>query len=92
MPNSFQVAFSGSGQSIIAEQTGYLKNISLNAVGIRSSGYLKTRAAIGCVFRLPTVLTPLKFRLSGSLKQPPHPAWHGINALSGSPEPWSAGG
>ena len=55
MPNNFQVASSGSGQSIIAEQTGYLKNISLNAVGIRSSGYLKTRAAIGCVFRLPAI-------------------------------------
>ena len=91
MPNSFQVAFSGSGQSNIAEQKGYLKNISLDAVGVRSSGYLKTRAAIGCVFRLPTVLTPLQLRLSGSLKQP-HPAWHGISALSGSPEPWFAGG
>ena len=66
MPNSFQVAFSGSGQSIIAEQKDYLKNISLNAVGIRSLGYLKTRAAIGCVFRPPAVLTPLKLTLSGS--------------------------
>lgn len=67
MPNSFQVAFSGSGQSNIAEQKGYLKNISLNAARIRSLGYLKTRAAIGCVFRLPAVLTPLKLTLSGSL-------------------------
>ena len=67
MPNSFQVASSGSGQSIIAEQEGYLKNISLNAVGIRSSGYLKTQTAIGCVFRLPAVLTPMQITLSGSL-------------------------
>ena len=67
MPNSFQVAFSGSGQSIIAEQTGYLKNISLNAVGIRPLGYLKTQVVIGRIFRLPTVLTPLKLTLSGSL-------------------------
>lgn len=67
MPNSFQVASSGSGQSIIAEQKGYLKNISLNAVGIRSSGYLKTRAAIGRIFRLPAVLKPLQLTLSGSL-------------------------
>ena len=55
MPNNFQVASSGSGQSIIAEQTGYLKNISLNAARIRSLGYLNTRAAIGCVFRLPAI-------------------------------------
>lgn len=67
VPNSFQVAFSGSGQSIIAEQTGYLKSISLNAVRIRSLGYLKTRAAIRCVFRLPAVLTPMQITLSGSL-------------------------
>ena len=55
MPNSFQVASSGSGQSNIAEQTGYLKNISLNAARIRSLGYLKTRAAIGRIFRLPAI-------------------------------------
>lgn len=55
MPNNFQVASSGSGQSTIAEQQGYLKNISLNAVETQSSGYLKTRAAIGCVFRLPAI-------------------------------------
>ena len=50
MPNSFQVASSGSGQSIIAEQTGYLKNISLNVVGIRSSGYLKPGQLSGAYF------------------------------------------
>ena len=66
MPNSFQVAFSGSGQSIIAEQTGYLKNISLNAARIRSLGYLKPgqhRVRISAAGHL----TPLKLRLSGSL-------------------------
>ena len=32
MPHNFQVASSGSRQSTIAEQKGYLKSISLNTV------------------------------------------------------------